>query len=221
MLPAMILIDWGGPESYFNLHMDAAQIRSQALVIALVATAVAIVPGDARAQKESQEAAAFVPQAPFAVLSASALELRDSLVAHARAQLGKRYRRGGETPKRGFDCSGLVAYVLMGLNLSVPRTAAEQAKVGSEIVKDTAQLLPGDLLTFGKGKKVTHIGIYIGNGRFIQASSRAGRVIETNLLRAPAPGIRPWQGVRRLVPADSAALSLSLPLQPSASTTIE
>ncbi len=201
--------------------MTAARIRSLALLLALVTVAVAMVPRVARAQQETQEAAAFVPQAPLAALSASALDLRDSLVAHARAQLGKRYRRGGETPKKGFDCSGLVAYVLTGLNLTVPRTAAEQAKVGTEVPKDTAQLLPGDLLTFGKGKKVTHIGIYIGNGRFIQASSKARKVVETNLLRAPAPGIRPWQGVRRLVPADSAALSLSLPIQPSGTTTIE
>ena len=201
--------------------MITFRVRSVALLFALVTVAVAMVPAVARAQKETQESAAFMPVAPLAVLSASALGLRDSLVAHARAQLGKRYRRGGETPKHGFDCSGLVAYVLTGLNLTVPRTAAEQAKVGDAVAKDTAQLLPGDLLTFGKGRKVTHIGIYIGNGRFIQASSRAGKVVETNLLRAPAPGIRPWQGVRRLVPADSAALSLLLPVQPSATATIE
>jgi len=201
--------------------MITLRVRSAAQLLALVTVAVALVPAVARAQKETQEAAAFMPTAPLAALSASALDLRDSLVAHARAQLGKRYRRGGETPKHGFDCSGLVAYVLTGLNLTVPRTAAEQAKVGDAVAKDTAQLLPGDLLTFGKGKKVTHIGIYIGNGRFIQASSRAGKVVETNLLRAAAPGIRPWQGVRRLVPADSAALSLLLPVQSSATTTIE
>jgi cell wall-associated NlpC family hydrolase len=189
--------------------MGLRRIHSRALLFALVSVAVAMVPGVARAQKETQEAAAFMPRAPFAALSASALDLRDSLIAHARAQLGKRYRRGGETPKRGFDCSGLVAYVLAGLNLTVPRTAAEQAKVGTEVAKDTAQLLPGDLLTFGRGKKVTHIGIYIGNGRFIQASSRAGKVVETNLLRAPAPGIRPWQGVRRLLPDSSSAAILA------------
>jgi cell wall-associated NlpC family hydrolase len=147
--------------------------------------------------------AASVPapgaEAPFAAFSRSALALRDSVVALARAQLGKRYRHGGESPKRGFDCSGLVAFVLNSLNLTVPRTAAQQATVGTAVVRDTSQLLPGDLITFGRGKKVTHIGIYVGNGRFIQASSRAGRVVETKLFRPPAPGIKPWAGVRRVV----------------------
>jgi cell wall-associated NlpC family hydrolase len=215
----MILIDWERQAAYFNLPMIASRIRSLSLLLACVTIAVAMVPAAARAQKETEEAAAFVPMAPVAPPNASALDLRDSLVAHTRAQLGKRYRRGGETPTHGFDCSGLVAYVLAGLNLTVPRTAAEQAKVGIEIAKDIAQLLPGDLLTFGKGKKVTHIGIYIGNGRFIQASSKARKVIETNLLRAPAPGIRPWQGVRRLVP-DSASAALLVP-RSSETTTIE
>jgi cell wall-associated NlpC family hydrolase len=195
--------------------MGIYRARSFALACACVTLAVAMVPAAARAQKESEETSAFVSATPAPATSA----LRDSLIARTRALLGKRYRRGGETPKKGFDCSGLVAYVLTGLNLSVPRTAAAQAKVGTEIVKDTAQLLPGDLVTFGKGKKVTHIGIYIGEGRFIQASSKARKVIETNLLRAPAPGIRPWLGVRRIVPADESALSLVLPS--STTTTIE
>jgi cell wall-associated NlpC family hydrolase len=144
---------------------------------------------------------------PADVHSAPAVEiaLRDSVVSHARALLGKRYRYGGETPKHGFDCSGFVAYVMNSLSLMVPRTAAAQALVGLEVVRDTARLLPGDLVTFGRGKTITHIGIYIGNGRFIQASSRAGKVIEVDLLRTPAPGIRSWLGVRRLVAVAPAA----------------
>jgi cell wall-associated NlpC family hydrolase len=171
--------------------------------LALATAIVLSAPMAARAQEGVRVTPPYVAAAPFAEFSRSALALRDSVVARARAQLGKRYRHGGESPKHGFDCSGLVAFVLGGLSLEVPRTAAQQATTGIEVVKDTAQLLPGDLLTFGKGKKVTHIGIYVGNGLFVQASSKAGKVIETKLLRAPAPGIRPWQGVRRLVIADS------------------
>jgi len=54
-------------------------------------------------------------RAPFAAFSASAMTLRDSLVALARAQVGRRYRLGGTTPERGFDCSGLVQYVMNAL----------------------------------------------------------------------------------------------------------
>ena len=130
----------------------------------------------------------------------------DSVVAIARAQLGTRYRLGGETP-RAFDCSGLVQYVMHALDFSLPRTAREQAKLGTPVPTDTAQLRAGDLLLFGKRGKVTHIGIYVGNGQFVHASTKAKRVVERPLLRKPAPGIVPWIGARRLIsmPDDSSA----------------
>ena len=138
---------------------------------------------------------------PFAAYSSSAQSLRDSVVQMAKAQVGTRYRMGGTTPEKGFDCSGLVKYVMAALNLDVPRTAKQQAKQGLAINKDTSRLLPGDLLTFGKTKKstVSHIGIYVGQGRYIHASSGAGRVIESDLNRTGSPLLKAWRGVRRVV----------------------
>ena len=149
-----------------------------------------------------------VPVLPHEVQNIAAHRLTriDSVVAVARAQLGRRYRRGAESPATGFDCSGLVQYVMRALDVTVPRTARDQARVGIELARDTAQLRPGDLLTFGSAKKVSHIGIYVGNGRFVHASTGAGRVVERKLLRAPAKGIKPWIGVRRLI-ADSDSAS--------------
>ena len=121
----------------------------------------------------------------------------DSVVAIARAQLGTRYRLGGESPL-AFDCSGLVQYVMRALDFSLPRTAREQATAGVPVPTDTAQLRAGDLLLFGRKGKVTHIGIYVGNGRFVHASTGAHRVVERPLLRKPARGIVPWIGARRL-----------------------
>ena len=137
----------------------------------------------------------------------------DSVVAVARAQLGTRYRFGGESP-RAFDCSGLVQYVMRALDFSLPRTAREQAKVGIPIPADTAQLRAGDLLLFGKKGKVTHIGIYVGDGRFVHASTGAHRVVERPLLRKPARGIVPWIGARRLIamPGASALAATSTPV---------
>ena len=128
----------------------------------------------------------------------------DSVVAIARAQLGTRYRLGGESPL-AFDCSGLVQYVMRALDYSLPRTAREQATAGVPIPTDTAQLRAGDLLLFGRKGKVTHIGIYVGDGRFVHASTGAHRVVERPLLRQPAKGIVPWIGARRLIsmPDDS------------------
>lgn len=141
---------------------------------------------------------------PFAALSNSALAMRDSLVAMARAQVGTKYVRGGNTPDRGFDCSGLVRYVMATFQMDVPRTAARQASAGRSVGRDTAQLKPGDLLTFAKGKgRVSHVGIYVGNGRYVHASSVAGRVIESPINRPPSPLVRGWRDTRRVIVAES------------------
>ena len=151
------------------------------------------------AQTPAVRMGAAVQRRPFALWSESAHNLRDSLVNVARAQLGTRYVLGGTTPS-GFDCSGLVRYVMASLKVELPRTAAQQARIGDEVSPDTSRLRPGDLLTFGwKGKRgVSHIGIYVGQGRYIHASSGAGRVIESDLNRSGRL-IKAWRGVRRIV----------------------
>lgn len=147
---------------------------------------------------------------PFEAYSNSALVLRDSVVAVARAQIGTRYRLGGGSPEKGFDCSGLIQYVMSALQLNVPRTAKQQAKSGLAIKRDTSRLRPGDILTFGKGKKggVSHVGIYVGDGRYVHASSVAGRVIESSIDRPFSPLIKVWRGARRILSlGDSASTS--------------
>jgi cell wall-associated NlpC family hydrolase len=136
---------------------------------------------------------------PFAALSATALSMRDSIVVVARSQIGTRYRFGGTTPSVGFDCSGFVRYVLGAIRLALPRTAAQQAELGATVPRDTTRLRPGDLLTFGRGNRITHIGIYVGNGRYVHASPKAGRVIETSLERTESPLVKIWRGGRRIL----------------------
>src|SRR5436190_4360465 len=158
-------------------------------------------------------------QAPIPMLqgmSASASSLRDSIVRLTRAQIGTRYRHGGASPQRGFDCSGLIQYVMARFSLMLPRTAKAQATVGVPVERDTSLLRPGDLLTFASTDRasISHIGIYVGDGRFVHASSVAGRVIESALNRAPAPKIKIWRGVARiplLADAPSAAGLLATP----------
>ena len=98
---------------------------------------------------------------------------------------------------------------------SLPRTAREQARIGTAVATDTAQLRAGDLLLFGKRGKVTHIGIYVGDGEFVHASIKAKRVVERPLLRKPAPGILPWIGTRRLfaMPDDSTLAAAAPPVK--------
>jgi cell wall-associated NlpC family hydrolase len=148
------------------------------------------------------------PEKPFAELSNSALTLRDSVVAIARAQVGKRYRMGGTNPERGFDCSGLVKFVLESIRVEAPRTAMEQSRIGEAIPRDTARLLAGDVLLFGKpASGVSHVGIYIGNGRYVHASSVAGRVIESPIERPPSPLIKIFKSARRVFGSDTVAVA--------------
>jgi len=123
--------------------------------------------------------------------------LRDSIVRIAQAQLGAPYVFGGTTPRRGFDCSGLVRFVYTQVNIAPPRTAQQQARIGAAVPRD--RLRPGDLLTFGERDSVTHIGIYIGDGRFVHASSVAGKVVVSQVDRRPAPDIRPLAGARSIL----------------------
>lgn len=122
--------------------------------------------------------------------------LRDSIVRLALAQVGSPYEHGGETPQ-GFDCSGLVQYVYGRLYLTPPRTAAHQARIGAPIRRD--MLRPGDILAFGAGDSVTHVGIYVGDRKFVHASSVAGRVIVSAVDRPPSELIRPLKSGRRVL----------------------
>ena len=134
-------------------------------------------------------------QKPLENVSRTILSGRDSLVQIARRQLGLKYRLGASRPGKEFDCSSLVQWVAGLFGGVLPRTAAQQARVGIDVPKDTSHLLPGDLLYFGRGKKVTHIGIYVGEGKYLHASSTKKRVVETELRRT-SPSF--WKGARRI-----------------------
>lgn len=91
--------------------------------------------------------------------------------------MGIAYKWGGNTPSTGMDCSGFVRYVYQkSLGINLPRTAAEQARVGKRISIDSLE--PGDLLFFNSRRgSNTHVGIYLGNNKFIQ-SPRTGESIQ-------------------------------------------
>lgn len=147
---------------------------------------------------------------PLAGMSASLQSLRDSLVARARAQIGTKYKMGGTQPERGFDCSGLVRFVVNAFDIALPRTARQQATMGTAVPKDLAAMKPGDLLTFGRGSRISHIGIYVGEGRFVHASTARRSVIETSLVGTRSPLIKQWQGVRRVAVGASVKVRDSL-----------
>ena len=104
-------------------------------------------------------------------------------VFQAMAQLGVAYQRGGSSAGTGFDCSGLTSYAYKQADITIPRTAREQYAFTQRIAK--AQLKPGDLLFFKiRSRKIDHVGIYVGDNRFIHAP-RVGQHIEFANLNSP------------------------------------
>jgi cell wall-associated NlpC family hydrolase len=102
--------------------------------------------------------------------------------AYAQTMIGKPYRYGGSSPS-GFDCSGLVMYSYKQAGLSLPHGTDKQRSL-SRAVK-VAELRRGDLLFFNQeGKKHGHVGIYIGNGKFVHAPS-SGKSVRSDSLAAP------------------------------------
>jgi len=103
---------------------------------------------------------------------------KSNLLKNAKTYLGGKYVWGGTVPE-GFDCSGYVQYLYKKEGVLLPRTANEQSKVGQDVTRQALQ--KGDLLFFLTDKKrgipITHVGMYIGNGKFIHAASRKKGII--------------------------------------------
>jgi cell wall-associated NlpC family hydrolase len=127
----------------------------------------------------------------------SALTSGERLAAIASSQLGQPYRFGGDGPE-GFDCSGLVQYVHQQLGIAVPRTAREQRQGSAAL--DRSELLAGDLVFFTMGPRllVDHVGVYVGDGRFVHAPRagspvRLSRIDDRTYARRFAGGARFWE----------------------------
>jgi murein DD-endopeptidase len=91
----------------------------------------------------------------------------------AQKMVGVPYRYGGTTP-RGFDCSGLAQYAYAGAGVAIPRTSREQYQAARTVPR--RELTAGDLLFFDTDWRQGHVGIYIGDGRFVHAPSSGARV---------------------------------------------
>ena len=108
---------------------------------------------------------------------------RQSVVRIATSLIGTPYRFGGTSPKTGFDCSGLVFYTHQQLGHTLPRTASALYKATKPISKRSLQ--PGDLVFFRiHRRKISHVGIYLGNNKFVHAPS-SGKVVSVTSLNNP------------------------------------
>ncbi|MBB2493935.1 C40 family peptidase [Aquipseudomonas ullengensis] len=115
--------------------------------------------------------------------AAQVTEANQGVLDRALTALGVRYRWGGSTPERGFDCSGLVRYVFGPVaEVDLPRTSNAMSRAdGQKVARD--ELEPGDLLFFNiRSRKVNHVAIYLGNDRFIHAPRR-GKAVRIDTLK--------------------------------------
>lgn len=152
---------------------SAARALQTAGLLALFA-ALAACGGGERAVRRSAppppESRNWPQVAPTDPAAANAVLIR------ALGLVGTPYRYGGNTPEGGFDCSGLVTYVFRDmLDLRLPRTSRELAQVQGPRI-DPHKLAPADLVFFGSRGSVSHVGIYVGEGRFVHAPSTGGTV---------------------------------------------
>ncbi len=140
-----------------GLDVSALQNRVESGALATPATATI----------SSAKAANF---SPVQLLTALANKLRDI-----------RYKRGGRQPSTGFDCSGFVRYVFhLGAGIELPRTSAAQYREGQQVARNDLRI--GDLVFFRiAGKRVSHVGIYLGDDSFIHSPSAGKRVSVSNL----------------------------------------
>jgi cell wall-associated NlpC family hydrolase len=162
--------------SPLNAFTPASNIAQAALPTQLPIGALATAKSDATDKTPATDANSD---------SQLAHDLRDTLIGLAMELRNTRYVRGGHDPSTGFDCSGFVRYVFEhAIGLHLPTNSASQYMVGHTVARNDMQ--PGDLVFFrtagrhGRGR-VSHVGIYLSDGRFIHSPRRGESVRVDNL----------------------------------------
>lgn len=114
---------------------------------------------------------------PARAPSAASAQVANDVLFRAMALVGTPYHWGGNTPASGFDCSGLVDYIYRNAaDIQLPHSSREMAAMDGRKVKRMTDLASGDLVFFGSHGSVSHVGVYVGKGRFVHAPNSGGTV---------------------------------------------
>jgi len=161
---------------------------------ALAAMLAALTLGGCAALTSSPPVALAPSSTPATQPSGREASTLDAVLVNAIAQIGKPYRWGGESPQTGFDCSGLIQYVVTQAGVPIPRSSYAQAAALPAV--SPKRIRPGDLVFFNTtGQPFSHVGIYIGGEQFVSAlNARVGVAVQS--LRIPYWADR-LDGVRR------------------------
>jgi cell wall-associated NlpC family hydrolase len=177
--------------------MHAPALIARPLVWTLIAAGAALCTPCAAAEDAADRSFADTATTSVRNVATTAVQSAQSLASAALELIGIRYKWGGNTPASGLDCSGLVRYVFQEVTgVTLPRTAKDMSQVGEQV--DVAELQPGDLVFFNTRRfAFSHVGIYLGDNRFVHAPRR-GREVEVAALDSSF-----WQkrfnGARRMV----------------------
>jgi cell wall-associated NlpC family hydrolase len=149
--------------------------RWSALATVLLLAACSSAPHRREATfKPSHSSLADLPAMAPSVASEGAA---NDVLFRAIALVGTPYRWGGNTPTGGFDCSGLIDYIYRtATGMALPRTSRDMASMNGRKVQRMTQLASGDLVFFAIHGGISHVGVYVGKGRFVHAPNSGGTV---------------------------------------------
>ncbi|TCK27692.1 NlpC/P60 family protein [Pseudonocardia endophytica] len=174
-------------------RLTTTAIRTAVVASALAATAgLSVLPAVASAPAAPAAPVVAAPVVPAAhtvptAPAAPAAAARSSALQNALGKIGAPYRWGASGPS-AFDCSGLVKWAFEQEGISLPRTSRAMASAGTPVSKSA--LAPGDIVTFYR--PVSHVGIYVGNGQVVHAST-SGSPVKTSSMDA-----MPFNSARRV-----------------------
>jgi cell wall-associated NlpC family hydrolase len=164
--------------------MSKIQQKLLALFIVVGLFQAPVVLAQSAAEPEASNRITSVASQLASTVTSSVVDGTESLINNAMQLIGVRYRWGGNTPQSGLDCSGFVRYVFNDtFGFLLPRKSAQMSQVGLEIRKD--ELRPGDLVFFNTMRHAfSHVGIYVGDNKFIHAPSRGKSIRVDDMTKA-------------------------------------
>lgn len=167
-----------GPMTLKNISLDLAKKTSDVKIAKGTPAKPKAIASNTTKKTNTKVASVVKNKKKTPVVAANSTNAKVAIVSYAKSFLKYRYVYGGAS-SRGYDCSGLMMTIMRKYGVNLPHSSAAQSKGGKKV--SLSQLQPGDLLFFGRGAaKIGHVGMYIGNDKFIHASSpTAGIKIDT------------------------------------------
>jgi cell wall-associated NlpC family hydrolase len=164
--------------------MSKIQHKLLALFVVIGSFQAPVVLAQSATEPEATNRITSVASQLANTVTSSVVDGTESLINNAMQLIGVRYRWGGNTPQSGLDCSGFVRYVFNDtFGFLLPRKSAQMSQVGLEIRKD--ELRPGDLVFFNTMRHAfSHVGIYVGDNKFIHAPSRGKSIRVDDMTKA-------------------------------------